>query len=284
MWSICHRDVASFQVKQARKPDDKWHCVLSLCRAQRDDDDDVSVGRPSLSVDMYEVEFLRSLGFTWTDIARCLDVSRSTLYRRLDESSLPLQGYTDIPDATLDSLVRELKLSHPNDGEVMMAAHVRARGIHVTRSRLRASIHRVDSMAGIRRHPPIRRRVYHVEAPNSLWHIDGNHKLIRWRFVIHGAIDGYSRVVLYLRCETNNRASTVLSLYTKAVDIFGLPDRVRSDRGGENVDVWQFMCEQHSMMLLVWLLAVPPTTKESSVYGVMYVVVCCNHLQRHLDV
>ena len=75
-------------MKQARKPDDKWHCVLSLCRAQRDDDDDVSVGRPFLSVDMYEVEFLRSLGFTWTDIARCLDVSRSTLYRRLDESYL----------------------------------------------------------------------------------------------------------------------------------------------------------------------------------------------------
>ena len=32
-----------------------------VCRAQRDDDDDVSVGRPSLSVDMYEVEFLLGL-------------------------------------------------------------------------------------------------------------------------------------------------------------------------------------------------------------------------------
>ena len=27
--------------------------------------------------------------------------------------------------------------------------------------------------------------------PNSLWHIDGYHKLIRWRIVIHGVIDGY---------------------------------------------------------------------------------------------
>lgn len=27
---------------------------------------------------------------------------------------------------------------------------------------------------------PIRRRVYSVTYPNALWHIDGNHKLIRY--------------------------------------------------------------------------------------------------------
>ena len=35
------------------------------------------------------------------------------------------------------------------------------------------------------------------------------HKLIRWRIVTHGAIDGYSRVIVYLQCATNNRATTV---------------------------------------------------------------------------
>jgi len=39
---------------------------------------------------------------------------------------------------------------------------------------------------------------YHVRGPLALWHMDGNHKLIRWGFVIHGAIDGYSRKVMYL--------------------------------------------------------------------------------------
>lgn len=63
---------------------------------------------------------------------------------------------------------------------------------------------------------------------------------------MHGAVDGYSRVLLYLRCETNNRASTVLSAFRKAVDTYGLPDCVRSDLGGENVDVWQYIYEQHS--------------------------------------
>ena len=67
---------------------------------------DISPGRPSISVDMYEVEFLKSLGFTWTDIARILEISRSTLYRRIAESGLPIQGYTDITDANLDSIIR----------------------------------------------------------------------------------------------------------------------------------------------------------------------------------
>ena len=29
----------------------------------------------------------------------------------------------------------------------------------------------------------------------TIWHIDGNHKLIRWRFVVHRGIDGYSRMI-----------------------------------------------------------------------------------------
>ena len=32
----------------------------------------------------------------------------------------------------------------------------------------------------------------------SLWHIDGYHKLIRCKIVIHGGIDGYSRMPLVI--------------------------------------------------------------------------------------
>jgi len=30
-----------------------------------------------------------------------------------------------------------------------------------------------------------------VPWPNSLWHIDGHHSLIRWGFVVHGCVDGF---------------------------------------------------------------------------------------------
>ncbi len=63
----------------------------------------------------------------------------------------------------------------------------------------------------------------------------------RWKIVIHGGIDGYSRVVVFLSSSNNNRADTVQELFEKAVDCYGLPSRIRSDKGGENVGVSLFM-------------------------------------------
>ena len=63
----------------------------------------------------------------------------------------------------------------------------------------------------------------------------------RWRVVIHGAVDGYSRMIVYLQCADNNRAMTVLKLFQTATQEFGIPSRVRADRGGENIEVARFM-------------------------------------------
>ena len=65
--------------------------------------------------------------------------------------------------------------------------------------------------------------------------------LCRWRLVIHGAIDGYSRLVVFLKCSPNNFARTVLNLFVQAVQEYGLPVRVRCDQGVENYDVGMFM-------------------------------------------
>ena len=62
-----------------------------------------------------------------------------------------------------------------------------------------------------------------------------------WRFVIHGGIDGFSRVPVFLKCSDNNRASTMLSHFKEATQEFGLPSRVRGDRGTENVEVIRLM-------------------------------------------
>ncbi|KAF9232621.1 hypothetical protein BU15DRAFT_54820, partial [Melanogaster broomeanus] len=40
-----------------------------------------------------------------------------------------------------------------------------------------------------------RRQRYYVKSQNTLWHIDGYHKLICWGIVIHGFIDRFCRTV-----------------------------------------------------------------------------------------
>lgn len=73
--------------------------------------------------------------------------------------------------------------------------------------------------------------------------VDGHHKLIRWNIVTHGGIDGFSRMIVYLKCSGNNRSSTVYSLFVDAVQRFGLPSRVRSDLGGENYMIARHMLQ-----------------------------------------
>ena len=66
--------------------------------------------------------------------------------------------------------------------------------------------------------------------------------IFSWGIVIHGGIDGFSRKVMYLHAS-NNRASTVLRCFLGAIQTHGLPQCVRSDKGGENVDVARYMLE-----------------------------------------
>ena len=47
----------------------------------------------------------------------------------------------------------------------------------------------------------------------------------------------------FLMCNTNNRAQTVLNLFMEAVSMYGLPSRLRSDKGGDNVGVSLFMLQ-----------------------------------------
>ena len=111
--------------------------------------------------------------------------------------------------------------------------------MHVQRYRLRESVVRIDLLRRMVRWQQVEsRHSCSVKRSNSLWHIDGHHSLIRWRMVVHGAIDGYSRTIVYLACSTNN---TVYKLFREATDEFGVPSRVRSDKGDENVLVCQFM-------------------------------------------
>ena len=63
----------------------------------------------------------------------------------------------------------------------------------------------------------------------------------RWNIVVHGGIDGYSRLIPYLGVATNNLASTALTFLFSGVRQFGIPSRLRVDGGNEFEHVKNFM-------------------------------------------
>lgn len=85
----------------------------------------------------------------------------------------------------------------------------------------------------------LRRRVYRSKGPNYLWHIDGYDKLKPFGFCVHGAIDGFSRRILWLEVSSSNSDPRVVAqYYLDCVKQLGATARIiRGDRGTENVNL-----------------------------------------------
>ena len=148
-------------------------------------------GRPAYNITKDQIEQLRETGMNWCSIAEFLGVSERTLQRRRIEFGID-SNFSDISDNDLDNHVQEILQLTPYSGESYVRGGLRGRRINVQRHRVRDSITRVDPIGrSIRQRYAICRLVFHVCGPNHLWHIDSNLKLISWRFVIHGCIDGF---------------------------------------------------------------------------------------------
>lgn len=180
-------------------------------------------------------------------------MSISTLQRRRKEFNLTdeFENYSDISDNELDQIYASIVgrpnegPSTPNIGRRRLIGALRSRGLRVQRWRISDCLHRVDPVGtALRWRMAIHCRKYFVPMPNSLWHIDSGHKLVRYKLVTHVCIDGKTRAMLYVSCCNNNKADTVLGLFKQAVQQWGLPSRVRCDHGMENYYVGAYMIEQ----------------------------------------
>ena len=108
----------------------------------------------------------------------------------------------------------------------MIVAHSNSIGIKVRQKRVTESLVRFDpDGCHMQWSLIIRRKKYNVSVPNSLWHIDSDHSLIRWGFCASGGI------------------KTAVSLFEQALEIYGVPSKVRTDQGGENTLIWRKMIE-----------------------------------------
>ena len=120
-----------------------------------------------------------------------------------------------LSDAELDTLVQSIQHNFPNAGLVIVQGHLQSMGIHVQRARVRQSVARTDPIRRkVRWHQVLSRRSYSVPGSNALWHIDGHQSL---------------------------------NYFWRATRECGVPSRVRSDKGGENVMVCHFMVSQRGI-------------------------------------
>jgi hypothetical protein len=48
----------------------------------------------------------------------------------------------------------------------------------------------------------------------------------RWGLVIHGDIDGYSRLITFLTAASNNKSATMMESFLGGTTKYGVPSRV----------------------------------------------------------
>ncbi len=140
-----------------------------------------STGRPSFQIPRSQLAHLLTLNFTVPQISTILGVSIRTIRRRMSEYNLLVRSlYSSISDHDLHHLISSIQEEFPRCGNRQMLGHLVSRGFRVQQYRVREIQRQIDPIgSAMRRIRVIQRRRYRVNGPGALWHIDGNHKLIR---------------------------------------------------------------------------------------------------------
>ena len=139
----------------------------------------------------------------------------------------------------MNSVAEELKESGSDDGYRFIHQKIGMIGLPTNRELIRLTLKALDPEEVKNRSlKKFTRTKYTSVGPNYMWHIDGYDKLKPLGFAIHGAIDGYSRKILWLHIgSSNNNPRVIASYYLDCVSRLNnvIPMIVRSDRGSENV-------------------------------------------------
>ena len=143
---------------------------------------DGSVGRPRYDIPHHQLETLIFMHLTVPQIAQIIGVSVSTIRRRMSDYELTIRGtYCIVSDSDLDNLVGQIQSQFSGWGYRQVYGRLVSLGIRVPFQRVRESLRRIDPEGSLMRSlQRVRRRRYCVPGPRHLWHVDGNHKLIRY--------------------------------------------------------------------------------------------------------
>lgn len=139
-------------------------------------------GWPKLCITAGVLNYFISHGFSASATAMLLHVSLSTVRRRMSEYGIMIQDqYSTLSYTELDRIVTSIQHNNPNCGYRLMQGYLARLGYRIQQCRIRESMARTDPLGMISRWcNTVQRREYSVASPNQLWHIDGNHRLIRY--------------------------------------------------------------------------------------------------------
>lgn len=145
--------------------------------------------------------------------------------------------YTHINDV-IDVVNGELQTSGRSLGyRAMWSRLVTDHALHVKEKTVLQVLRTLDADGVyLRKAHRLRRRQYYARGPNFIWHVDGYDKLKPLGFCIHGAIDGFSRKILWLDVSTiNNDPSLIAKYYLETLkNTACAPRLLRCDFGTEN--------------------------------------------------
>lgn len=166
-----------------------------------------------------------------------LVISHRTLRRRLKTMGLKRKNLPVNIDQVRRKVSEFLDGPGSSGGYRSVWHSLRMGGEIVPRETVRLILKELDpeGVAGRKAHKLVR-RTYRNSGPNSAWHIDGYDKLKPHGFPIHGAIDGWSRKIIWLHvAKTNNCPKAIARFYLDAVEnVGGAPEKLVSDMGTEN--------------------------------------------------
>ena len=210
-------------------------------------DSDESQTEDKVFDEQYSITHYYRKGFEYDEILHFLrerhnhDISRSTLLRRLKLYGLSRRPGEDILDDSLTEARDRIQtiIDGPgSSGGYRAVWHtLRMEGTQVPRKKVQNLLKEIDPKGcESRQRHRLKRRVYSNPGPDFAWHIDGYDKLKPFGLPIHGAIDGFSRKVLWLKVlRSNNSPDNIATEYLKCVHEFGgCPMKLITDLGTEN--------------------------------------------------
>ena len=175
-----------------------------------------------------------------------IKMSERTLKYRLQSYGLRRK----LPD--YDLAVVQQRIEEELDGPGSMGGYrsiwhaLRLDGLQVPRHVVETIVRQLDP-EGCELHKTrrLRRRKYRSPGPNFCWHADGYDKLKPFGFPIHGAIDGWSRRIMWLQVvKSNNHPMVPAACFLECVsECQGCPVKVRTDCATENGIMAAIQCE-----------------------------------------